>query len=354
MKRLSRRDFLRILAAGVGTMAAEQILIACGLPPEQTPTSSPQPSPTTQTVNPTEQLLPTFTSQPRATGENTPAPTNAPSPTPAGMPDLVVARHGEPEQLVQRAIQALGGMGQFVKSGDIVIIKPNICVAGRAPEYAATTNPWVVGALIRLCLESGAAKVSVMDTPFNGTAEEAYTTSGIREQVKAAGGEMAYMPGFKYVNVDIPQGKSLRKTAVNDDVLKANVLINVPIAKDHGSTRLTLGMKNLMGVIKNRQVLHSNLGQNIADLASRVRPTLTVIDAIRILTANGPTGGNLNDVQKLDTIIASADIVAADSYATSLFGLQPADIAYIVAGADLGLGRSDLNSIKIEEINVGA
>jgi uncharacterized protein (DUF362 family) len=162
------------------------------------------------------------------------------------------------------------------------------------------------------------------------------------------------MPGFKYVNVDIPQGKSLRKTAVNDDVLKANVLINVPIAKDHGSTRLTLGMKNLMGVIKNRQVLHSNLGQNIADLASRVRPTLTVIDAIRILTANGPTGGNLNDVQKLDTIIASADIVAADSYATSLFGLQPADIAYIVAGADLGLGRSDLNSIKIEEINVGA
>jgi uncharacterized protein (DUF362 family) len=245
-------------------------------------------------------------------------------------------------------------MGTFVKSGDKVIIKPNVCVAGRAPEYAATTNPWVVGALVRLCLEAGAAKVSVMDTPFNGTAEEAYITSGIREQVEAAGGEIAYMPGFKYVSVDIPQGKSLRKTAVNDDVLKADVLINVPIAKDHGSTRLTLGMKNLMGVIKNRQILHTNLGQNIADLASRVRPTLNVIDAVRILTANGPTGGDLNDVRKLDTVIASTDIVAADSYAATLFGLQPADIKYIIAGAALGLGHSDLSSLKIEEINVGA
>jgi uncharacterized protein (DUF362 family) len=357
MKRLSRRDFIRLLAAGAGTLAVDQILIACGQKPEQMATSLPQPSPTNASPKPTFSPMPTLTSQPLATQRGaTVNPTTAPSvsPTPAGAPDLVVTRGGEPEQLVRKAIQALGGMGVFVKSGDIVIIKPNICVAGRSPEYAATTNPWVIGALVKLCMESGAAKVSVMDTPFNGTAEEAYTTSGIREQVEAAGGEMAYMPGFKYVSVDIPLGKSLRKTAINDDVLKANVLINVPIAKDHGSTRLTLGMKNLMGVIKNRQALHSNLGQNIADLASRLRPALTVIDAVRILTANGPTGGSLKDVKKLDTLIASPDIVAADSYATTLFGLQPSDIEYIVAGAALGLGRNDLSSLKIEEFTVGA
>jgi uncharacterized protein (DUF362 family) len=357
MTSLSRKEFLRILAASAGTLAADQILIACGQQLEQKATTTPLPSASTQPAMPTQPITPTAAEKPQETqvgNEVIPTATTASSPTPAGVPDLVVVRHGEPEILVQRTIQALGGMGLFVKSGDLVIIKPNICVAGRSPEYAATTNPWVVGALVKLCLEAGAGKVSVMDTPFNGTAEEAYVTSGIRAQVEAAGGEMAYMPGFKYVSVDIPDGKSLRKTDINDDVLKANVLINVPIAKDHGSTRLTLGMKNLMGVIKNRQALHSNLGQNIADLASRVRPTLTVIDAVRILTANGPTGGDLNDVKKLDTLIASSDIVAADSYAATLFGLQPSDIEYIVAGAAMGLGRSDLSSLKIAEINIGA
>lgn len=363
MNRLSRRDFLRILAAAAGTAAVDRLLIACGQPPQNQAAPQVQPSPTSRPTssavetNPTGLPVPSPTNQPLSTvaqGEASPTTTAASSPTPPGAPDLVVVRHGEPAQLVQRAMDALGGMGQFVKSGDTVIIKPNMCVAGRAPEYAATTNPWVVGALVKLCLEAGASKVSVMDTPFNGTAEEAYVTSGIREQVEAAGGEMAYMPGFKYVTVDIPQGISLHKTDVNDDVLKANVLINVPIAKQHSLTRLTLGMKNLLGVIKNRQALHPNLGQNIADLASRVRPTLTVVDAVRILTANGPTGGDLNDVKKLDTIIASRDIVAADSYATTLFGLKPSDILYIVAGAKLGLGNSDLSSLKIEELNIGA
>jgi uncharacterized protein (DUF362 family) len=359
MKKLSRRDFLRLLAAGAGAMAADEILSACGQEPGATSVPlEPTRVPTApESAAPTGLPIPTIGSQAQPTqGSMAANPTERimASPTPATAPDLVVVRGGEPEQLVQRAIQALGGMKTFVKSGDIVVIKPNICVAGRAPEYAATTNPWVVGALVKLCLQAGAGKVSVMDTPFNGTAEEAYVTSGIRAQVEAAGGEMAYMPGFKYVSVDIPQGKSLRKTQVNDDVLKANVLINVPIAKDHGSTRLTLSMKNLMGVIKNRQALHSNLGQNIADLASRVRTTLNVVDAVRILTANGPTGGDLNDVKKLDTLIASTDIVAADSYATTLFGLQPGDIEYIANGAAMGLGRSDLSSLKIEELSVGA
>jgi uncharacterized protein (DUF362 family) len=222
-------------------------------------------------------------------------------------------------------------------------------VAYRTYELAATTNPWVVGALVKLCLEAGAGSVKVMDYPFNGTPQEAYASSGIEEQVKAAGGEMAYMPGYKYVTVDIPKGVSLKKTDVFDEILNADVLIDVPIAKHHSSARLTLGMKNLMGVVANRSALHSRgLGQCIADLTSLIMPTLTVVDAVRILMNHGPSGGSLNDVKKLDTVIASPDIVAADSYAATLFDLQPDDLDFIPAAVALGLGRSDLQNLRIE------
>ena len=270
------------------------------------------------------------------------------------MPHLVVARGGEPQDLVSQALAALGGIESFVSPGDWVIIKPNICSASHTFEYASTTNPWVVGALVQLCLSAGAGRVQVMDYPFGGTPQQAYARSGIEEQVKASGGEMVVMSGFKFIPTGLPNAASLKQSDIYDDVLNADVLINVPIAKHHGLARLTLGMKNLMGVIRDRGVLHRRLGQNLSDLSGRIRPTLTVIDAVRILMDNGPTGGNLNDVKKLDTLIASTDIVAADSYAATLFGLQPEDLDYIRAGAADGLGQSDLSSIKIEEIFVGA
>ena len=264
-----------------------------------------------------------------------------------------MARGGEPEELVRRAMAALGGMEKFVPKDARVLIKPNICVAYHTYEYAATTNPWVVAALVRLAFEAGAKSVQVLDYPFGGSADEAYTRSGIEEQVRAAGGEMAPMPGFKFQTVDLPQAVDLRRTKVFKDALDADVLIDVPIAKHHGLARLTLGMKNLMGLVEDRGSIHHNLGQRIADLTSLFQPDLTVVDAVRVLMANGPTGGDLGDVKKLDTVIASADIVAADSYATSLFGLRPEDIAYIPAAAAMGLGRSDLENLKIEQITIG-
>ena len=256
--------------------------------------------------------------------------------------------------MVQRALAALGGMGQFVRSGDDVIVKPNICVGYHTYEYAATTNPWVVAALVRLCLEAGARRVRVMDSPFGSGPEQAYARSGIQEQVVAAGGEMDIMPQFKFVSTEIPQGLDLRQCQIYDDVLNADVVIDVPIAKHHGLARLTLGMKNLMGVIRNRPAMHRNLGQRLTDLTSRIRPALTVVDAVRILVDNGPTGGSLDDVKKMDTVIVSPDIVAADSFAATMFGLQPDDLAYVRAATAVGLGRSDLDSLKIEEIAVGS
>ena len=267
---------------------------------------------------------------------------------------MVVARGGDkPEELVNRAIAALGGIERFVKAGNDVIIKPNICVAYHTYEYAATTNPWVVAALIKLCLGAGASRVRVMDFPFGGTAEQAYTISGIRDQVTAAGGQMEEMSYRKFIKTAIPAAKDIKDWPIYEDILKADVVINVPIAKHHSLARLTLGMKNMMGAIQNRESIHRNMGQRLADLSSLIKPALTVVDAVRILMDNGPTGGDLNDVKKLDTIIATPDIVAADTYAASLFNVKPSDLAYIAAGEKMGLGTSNLASVKIEQITVG-
>ncbi len=349
---INRRGFLRAAALGFGVLTIDQLLAACGAPPASSvsPTTAPTSRPpTAQPLRPTlapTQAAPTATAP--AQVEPTPMPTLAPT------PDLVVARSGEPETLVRRALAALGGIERFVPRDANVIIKPNICVAYHTYEYAATTNPWVVSALVKMCLEAGARSVRVMDHPFGGTAEEAYAISGIADQVKAAGGEMVIMSRLKFVPTDIPQAQSLKRSAIYDDALKVDVLINVPIAKHHSLARLTLGMKNMMGLIWDRPVIHGDMGQRLADLTSIIQPKLTVVDAVRILTANGPTGGNLNDVKQLDTVIASTDIVAADSYAATLFDVRPEDLPCIQAGAQRGLGRSDLKNLRIEEINVGA
>ncbi len=265
---------------------------------------------------------------------------------------LAVARGSDPAAITQAAIAALGGIERFVKSGHDVIIKPNICVDYHPPEYAATTNPTVVATLVALCLGAGARQVRVMDTPFGGTPESAYAMSGIEEAVNAAGGEMEVMSPVKFIKTPIPEGRDITEWEVYQDVLEADVLINVPIAKHHSLTKLTLGGKNLLGVITRRNQMHRSLGQRIADLVSVVRPTLTVVDAVRILIEHGPTGGSLSDVKKMDTVIASHDIVAADAYAATLFGLTGADIGYVQAAAEMGLGTMDLDSVKVEEVNV--
>jgi uncharacterized protein (DUF362 family) len=339
----SRRDFLKIGASAVGSAALARLLAACG---RMVPTTA-------------APAIPPVASNARvgggtATGTSITAPTRgATAVAPSNLPDIAVARNGGPEDLVRRAVAALGGMGTFVAKGANVIVKPNICVAYHTYEYAATTNPWVVGTLVRMCFEAGASSVKVMDQPFGGTQEAAYEISGIKEQVEAAGGTMVRMPDFKYAATKIPGAVRLQEVDLFEDILKADAIINVPIAKVHGLSRLTLGMKNLMGVVRDRPVLHGHLSQNLADLTTLIKPRLTVVDAVRMLVSNGPTGGSLDDVKTLNTLVASADIVAADSYAATLFGLQPESLGYVAAATAMGLGRSDLQNMRIEEIQVG-
>ena len=163
---------------------------------------------------------------------------------------------------------------------------------------------------------------------------------------------MEVMNSNKFRSNEIPDGLDIKEWSFYQDILDADAVINVPIAKHHGTTGLTLGCKNLMGTIINRPQIHANIHQRIADLTSRVHPTLTMIDGIRTLMHNGPTGGNLNDVKMSNTIIASADVVAADSYAATLFDKFGADIGYIQSAANMGLGTMDLTSIKVEEISI--
>ena len=264
---------------------------------------------------------------------------------------MAVARGGDAAAITAAAIEALGGMKQYVKRGADVIVKPNICVGYHGPEYAATTNPDVVGALVGLCLAAGAGRVRVMDSPFGSQADEAYEVSGIRAAVEKAGGTMEYMAPAKFRDYTIPEGRDLKQWPIYSDILSCDVLIDVPIAKDHGATRLSLGGKNLLGVILEPGQIHSNIGQRTADLMSACRPTLTVVDAVRILTANGPTGGDLNDVEKLDTVIASPDIVAADAFAATLFDLSGADIPYVQAAYDMGLGEMDLDKLDLRRVS---
>jgi uncharacterized protein (DUF362 family) len=346
MAHLTRRQFLMFAAAFSGSAVFGQFLTACAPKPQPTSTLNPTPLPKF-----TRTPVPSQTSSATSASNPTPSPTKTAQ---SALPEMAVARGGEPDVMVRRSIAALGGMEKFVPKGANVIIKPNICVAYHSYEYAATTNPWVVGTLVKLCFEAGAGSVRVMDFPFGGSGQEAYKVSGIQEQVETAGGQMVIMSGMKFIQTEIPNAEDLKNVAVYDDILKADVFINVPIAKNHELAILTLGMKNLLGIVQDRERLHFNLGLRLSDLTSFAYPTLTVIDAVRILMANGPTGGNLDDVKKTDTIIASADIVAADSYATSLFGYAPDDISYIREGARRGLGVKDLQSIKIEEISVGA
>ncbi len=360
MTKLSRRELLIRLAAGAGALTLQQFLAACTpektlqptrLPPTALPTKIPQPASTATSLPTAAPSTDNPTAGPRTAPTNTAAPQVTPTPTNY---DVVVVRNGEPDALVRKAFEAYGGLNKFIKSGMKVIIKPNICVAYHTYEYAATTNPLVVGTLVKMCFEAGAASVRVMDQPFGGTAKDAYAKSGIAEQVKANGGEMVIMSGYRYVPAMIKQAKDMKNVVLYDEFLKADAIINVPIAKTHSLARLTMGMKNLMGVVDDRVGMHMNIGQRLADLLTLVTPTLTVLDAVRILTANGPTGGSLDDVKKLDTIVLSQDIVAVDSYGASFFDTMPEELPYINAAAAMKLGRSDLKNLKIQEINLAA
>jgi uncharacterized protein (DUF362 family) len=262
-------------------------------------------------------------------------------------PDLAVATGGAPGPMVRKTIELLGGMENFVSTGDVVVVKPNIGW-DRKPWQAANTNPEIVSEVVKMCYEAGAKKVKVFDRSCN-TAQRCYESSEIKKAATQAGAEVSYVLDAAFKETKFPQGVVLKSWPVYKPVMECDVLINIPIAKHHGLSRLTLGMKNLMGILGgDRGNIHQNIDEKLADVASFIKPKLTILDAYRILTNNGPTGGNPKDVKLTKTIIAGKNIVSVDAYGTTLFGLKPADLPCIVLGNKFGLGEIDLNKLVIE------
>ncbi len=270
----------------------------------------------------------------------------------AAFPDLVAVKNGEPDVMLDKAMTAIGGMSRFVQKGQTVIVKPNIGW-NREAETGANTNPLLVKRVVEHCLQAGAKKVYVFDHVIDeSAAEKTYAISGIENAAKSAGAVIVPAHDKKYYQeIEIPNATRLKKTSVHELVLETDVLINVPVLKHHMASSLTIAMKNLMGVVWDRNAYHgSGLNACIAEFCLYKKPTLNIVDAYAVTMKNGPHRARKEDLDYKKTLLVSSDIVAIDAAAAKVFGSDPANISYIKQAHDLGIGNMNLDSLKIERI----
>ncbi|MBW2278370.1 MAG: DUF362 domain-containing protein [Deltaproteobacteria bacterium] len=261
---------------------------------------------------------------------------------------LVVVASGGPAEATRKVIEELGGIASFVKLDDKVVIKPNIGW-DRTPIQAANTNPIVVATLVEMCLGAGAAEVIVTDHSCN-EARRCFTRSGIWRAAEDAGAQIVLPAPHRFRSYDLG-GVILGRMPVLAAAVQADRFINVPVAKHHGLSGFTGAMKNLYGVLGGRRNrLHQRIDDSIADLADFIRPTLTVMDATRVLVRNGPVGGDVADTEEIGKIIASVDQVTVDAYSCSLIGLEPPALPYLGLGGERGLGQPDLSRLDVKEV----
>lgn len=270
-----------------------------------------------------------------------------------GTHDLVVARADDPYQLVVGAMDAMGGMSRFVSTGDVVVVKPNIGW-DRSPEQAGNTNPQVVAALVELAYKAGAKKVKVFDVTCND-ARRCYENSGIKQAAEDKGASVFYADTWNAVAARFDYESPMEGWPVLRDALECDTFINVPVLKHHGLTRLTLSMKNLMGVCGgSRGEIHNGIGRKLVDLTDFIKPDLTVIDAYRVLLRNGPTGGDLADVEQQKTLLVSHDPTLADIYACGLMNVDWQEVSYLRDARERGFGITALEKADILDLRNSA
>jgi uncharacterized protein (DUF362 family) len=253
------------------------------------------------------------------------------------------------EQLTVKAIEGVGGISRFVKRGDVVWVKPNIAWI-QPPEMAANTNPQVVATIVRLCLDAGAKVVKVGDNPVD-VPEHAYERSGIPAAVRPLGAQVVMMDRSRFRRVDIG-GQRLKSIPIYPEVLEADLIINVPVAKHHGLATITVAMKNFMGIVEERRTFHQAIGETLTDLCLFLKPKICVVDAVRVLIDRGPRGGRLEDVRMPLAVAAGTDIVALDAWAAEVLGRKPEQISSVVCGHKAGLGNMNYRELKPVEIAV--
>ena len=275
----------------------------------------------------------------------------------AAIPDLVAVKNGEPDAMFKKAIELMGGMEQFVKKGQTVVVKPNIGFP-RRPEVGATTNPLLVKTIIEHCYLAGAKKVYVFDnvvSPSSSNAKNCYKISGIEDAARAAKAIVVPVDAFNFNcrEVKIPGGRKLKTADVHSLILDSDVFINVPILKHHSSSHLSIAMKNLMGIVKNRMEYHrTGLDQCIADFCLYRKPDLNIVDAYRVLMRGGPSPplndeAVAGDIELKKTLLISRDIVAVDTAAAKIFGKNPEEIGYIKIGHQQKIGNMNLKELNI-------
>ena len=276
-----------------------------------------------------------------------------PTESPDALPyDLVAVRGGEPDVMFDRGIDALGGLKTFVKKGQTVVVKPNIGW-DVSPARAGNTNPALVRRITEHCFDAGAKDVYVFDHTCDNW-KGCYSRSGLERAAKDAGAKVVSGDSESYYqSVSVTGGRKLTEVKEHELILDSDVFINVPVLKSHSGTRLTIALKNLMGIVWDRGFWHSNdLHQCIADFAAYRRPDLNIVDAYHVMKRNGPRGVSVKDVVTMKAQLISTDMVAIDTAAAKLFGTEPEAVRYIQLAADKGVGRKDLENLKIKKIAV--
>ncbi|MDI1483754.1 DUF362 domain-containing protein [Polyangium sp. y55x31] len=268
---------------------------------------------------------------------------------PSELPKLVVAKNeAEPEALVRKAVAALGGMNRFISRGDIVVVKPNVGW-DRTPIHAANTNPRVVAEVVKLAYDAGAKRVVVTDASCNEP-NRCFQRSGIWKAAYDVGAEVVLPAAHRFRGMRL-KGEVLDEWPVYTPLINADKVINVPIAKHHNLSKYTAAMKNWYGSLGGRRNrLHQNIDVSIADLATFMQPTLTIVDAWRVLVRNGPQGGNIADAKEMRTLLASTDQVAVDAYGCQLIGRSPEEIPYLRMGHERGLGTMNWKDLRWVEV----
>lgn len=276
-----------------------------------------------------------------------------PSPSKMAGYDMVAVMGGNPGSMFDLGIQELGGMGTFVKKGQKVIIKPNIGW-DRTPEYAANTHPALVKRIIEHCYRAGARDVYVFDHSIDNWAR-CYKNSGIEKSAKAGGAKVVPANSENYYQeISIPGARILKSAKVHELILEADVFINVPVLKNHDSTRITCCLKGMMGVVWDRAFWHmNNLNQCIADYALfSKRPALNIIDCYNVMTKNGPQGVSKEDIANLQSQIITNDWVAGDAAGAKMLGLDPSSVEYITLAYQMGIGNMNLETLNIKRIKM--
>ncbi|MEG1586951.1 MAG: DUF362 domain-containing protein [Bacteroidales bacterium] len=272
-------------------------------------------------------------------------------------PDLIALMGGSPAAMLAKAIGEAGGIGQFVKKGQTVVIKPNIGW-DKGPEYAANTNPELVASLVSMCLGAGAKEVLVFDHTCDNW-KLSYEHSGIEKAVQDAGGKM--LPGNDenmYRSVTLPQGVTLKQAKIHQAILDCDVWFNMPVLKNHGGPKMTVSMKNLMGIVWDRRFFHANnLHQCIADIATlQKKPVLNIVDAYRTMKTNGPQGKSLSDVVETKALFVSKDMVAVDTAAIRFFNqireMNLDEVQYLRMAQEQKVGTMDIAKLNVKRIKL--